>query len=511
LLLSSELSYLAEDVNMADEKINDTVRSSSETKGGDAATVPAQQVTMTKDEYHLASLGYKQVFSRGLGMVENWAATFTTMNFVNGLPILFGWVMSTGGPQAALANWTMVGGLSFFVSLSMAEIAASLPTCGGIYFWSYKLGGPEWGPFLAWMTAWWNWAGWLTVIPGFTQGNTNFLLAALQIMYPDNDLWDKPWFGWILSSIAIIVCTIPNIASEKILKLMLRTTIISFGILMSFYWIYFPIKASGHFQPASILTTFHNGINDGSGKQASDAYCWIIGLLYGAWDFYGYDAATHLAEETKDAQIVVARGMWLGTLCTWLLSVPTLILILMCMPSFESIINGSYANNWAVYLVELLGPKGAVAFLSFAYLDGLLGAMVCLLSTQRITYAIARDDILPFSGLFKKVNPRTRLPVNAALLCAVLSIAINAAVIGSEVAFGALTATATIATNVSYLIPILARQTVGRKYFEPAKWNLGRFSPVVATVACLYVCFLFIVLLLPQVYPVSAVSTCCMC
>jgi amino acid transporter len=39
----------------------------------------------------------------------------------------------------------MVGGLSFIVSLSMAEIAAALPTAGGIYYWSYHLGGTEWG------------------------------------------------------------------------------------------------------------------------------------------------------------------------------------------------------------------------------------------------------------------------------------------------------------------------------------------------------------------------------
>ena len=67
------------------------------------------------------------------------------MNFVSGIPVLFGWVMYTGGPTAAFANWTMVGGLSFVVSLSMAEIAAALPTAGGIYYWAYRLGGPEWG------------------------------------------------------------------------------------------------------------------------------------------------------------------------------------------------------------------------------------------------------------------------------------------------------------------------------------------------------------------------------
>ena len=80
------------------------------------------------------------------------------MNFVSGIPVLFGFVMYTGGPTAAFSNWTMVGGLSFIVSLSMAEIAAALPTAGGIYYWAYRLGGPEWGldlPSLLYATYLW--------------------------------------------------------------------------------------------------------------------------------------------------------------------------------------------------------------------------------------------------------------------------------------------------------------------------------------------------------------------
>lgn len=44
----------------------------------------------THDEYHLATLGYKQEFYRSLGFFESWAATFTSMNFVSGIPVLFG-------------------------------------------------------------------------------------------------------------------------------------------------------------------------------------------------------------------------------------------------------------------------------------------------------------------------------------------------------------------------------------------------------------------------------------
>lgn len=71
----------------------------------DAMSGEAERKVMTKDEYHLATLGYRQVFIRSFSFIENWAATVNTMNFVNALPILFGFAMTTGGPQAAFANW----------------------------------------------------------------------------------------------------------------------------------------------------------------------------------------------------------------------------------------------------------------------------------------------------------------------------------------------------------------------------------------------------------------------
>jgi hypothetical protein len=87
--------------------------------------------TFTEDEYQLGTLGYRQNFLRGLGLFENLAATFTTMNYVSAMPSLFVFAMITGGPAAALVNWIVVGVLAFITSLAMAEIAAVYPTAGG--------------------------------------------------------------------------------------------------------------------------------------------------------------------------------------------------------------------------------------------------------------------------------------------------------------------------------------------------------------------------------------------
>ena len=87
------------------------------------------------------------------------------------------------------------------------------------------------------------------------------------------------------------------------------------------------------------------------------------------------------------------------------------------------------------------------------------------------------------------------------MLVLAFGIAISRIIVGPEVA---LTATTTIATYVSYVIPITARQTVGRKQFRPTKWHLGRFSIPYTIIGGTYISFLFVVLCLPQVYPVTA-------
>ncbi|KAF7549496.1 hypothetical protein G7046_g8330 [Stylonectria norvegica] len=425
------------------ENKNKDPMSISQSHDDEAPSEFPSKTVISNDEYQLAHLGYKQEFFRTLGLFENWAATFTTMNFVSGIPMMFAFVMSTGGPQAAFANWTMVGGFSFIVSLAMAEIASALPVAGGIYYWSFYLGGENWGPFLIWMTAWWNWAGWITVPCGVQQGATNFLLSALEIQYPDAEILTKGWFAWMLTSAGILIAMLPNVISPRVLE------------------------------------------------RGSSSVCDT------------YDASAHLAEETNEASSVVAKGMWMATLSGWVLSVPTLILILFCIQDFDGIINVTYSNNWAEYLMQLIGLAGSVANLVLLWVDSTCATASAFMSAQRVTYAISRDNVLPFSRYFRRLTSKHRMPLHAAYLVAFVSIAISTAVIGFSVAFSAITAMSTIATNVSYLFPIIARQTVGKKVFIPAKWNLGKASPIIAVISSVWICYLFVILLLPQVYPVN--------
>ena len=333
------------------------------------------------------------------------------------------------------------------------------------------------------------------------------MLSALEIQYPNATILSKGWFSWILTSLGMLIAVLPNIYSQRVLQIYFRVATGVFFILLTLYWIWIPVKVSGNFQSASgVFQHFYNGINGGATQQASDAYCWVVAVLFGAWVFYGMDACAHLAEETQNASANVAKSMYLGTLTAWVISVPTLILLLFCIQDFDAIIDADYSNNWAEFLVQTVGPRGATAILSMLWIDSTCAATSCVMSAARVTYAISRDNVLPGSHIFRKLSEHRRMPVNAAWLVYVISVIVTTAVIGSEVAFSAIASTGTIATMFSYLIPIFARHTVGRKTFKPAAWNLGRLSLPLGIISMLYISFVCIVLLLPQYYPVTGAT-----
>lgn len=341
-------------------------------------------------------------------------------------------------------------------------------------------------------------------VPGTQQGATNFLLSALQINYPNVALFQQAWFSLLLILAGLVIALLPNITSQRWLRLYFRAAIAIFAVLLFVFWLWFPIAVAGRFRsPGFVFGKFHNGINHGPARQASDAYCWVISFLFGAWEFGGYDASAHLAEETQDAGKTVARGMWLSTASTALLSVPTLVMILFCIQDFDALISATYANNWAEFLVQVVGPRGATAILVMNWIDCTCATAAVLLSAQRVTFAISRDNILPASSLFRKVSSANSTPVNAALLVVVIAAAVSCTVLGSSVAFSAITATTVICQNMSYLFVLVTRHTLGRSSFEPSSWNLGRLSRPLGYFSVIWIVYLSIILLLPQVFPVT--------
>ncbi|KAF4950342.1 hypothetical protein F66182_18497 [Fusarium sp. NRRL 66182] len=122
-----------------------------------------------------------------------------------------------------------------------------------------------------------------------------------------------------------------------------------------------------------------------------------------------------------------------------------------------------------------------------------------MIAASRVTYAYARDDCFPLSGLWKQVNNRTQTPVNAVILNGVLGILMCLLIFGGTVAIGALFSIGAIAQFIAFAIPIAIRVFIVGDRFKPGPWNLGKWSKPIGATGAMFVFLMLPILCLPSV------------
>src|SRR5579862_2591746 len=117
---------------------------------------------LAQDEAELRQLGYAQQLFREMGGFSNFAISFSIISILTGAILLFGFGLRFAGPIVNSVGWPLVSLFVLCIAASMAELASAYPTAGGLYFWAYRLGGTRW----AWVTAWFNMIGQVTIAAG---------------------------------------------------------------------------------------------------------------------------------------------------------------------------------------------------------------------------------------------------------------------------------------------------------------------------------------------------------
>ena len=151
------------------------------------------------DAERLHELGYAQELARHMTAFSNFAVSFTIISILSGCLTLYGYGMNTGGPALIVWGWPVVGVMTLFVGLAMAEVCSSYPTAGGLYYWSAKL-APSNGPAWSWFTGWFNFLGQVAVTAGIDFGAASFLNALLDLQFgvPATPVNTVVLFGGIL-------------------------------------------------------------------------------------------------------------------------------------------------------------------------------------------------------------------------------------------------------------------------------------------------------------------------
>ncbi|MGC0363394.1 APA family basic amino acid/polyamine antiporter [Rhodococcus sp. 27YEA15] len=389
---------------------------------------------------------------------------------------------NVAGPSISLA-FILAAIACGLAALCYAEFASTVPVAGSAYTFSYA----TFGEFVAWII------GWDLIL--------EFALASAVVgkgwsQYLGNVLGDKDVttahiagvsFDWgsllIIGAITVILAIGTKVSSRvsavitaiKIAVVLLVIVVGAFYIKKENYSPFIPPAEEATNAASGIHQTLFSWITGAEGST----YGWY-GLLAAAslvfFAFIGFDVVATTAEETKNPQKALPRGIF-GSLAIVTVLYVSVTLVLTGMVKYTDLKDGTLATAF-----ELNGITWAQTAINFGGLAGLTTVvMVMMLGQTRVLFAMSRDGLMPRS--LAKTNSKG-IPVKITLI------------VGGIVAFlaaffpmGTLEEMVNIGTLFAFVLVcigvIVLRRTrpdLPRGFRVP----LVPFVPIVAVLACFW-------------------------
>jgi amino acid transporter len=385
--------------------------------------------TLNDDERRLAELGYKQELTRSWSSFSNFAISFSIISILAGCFTTFAQAWNNGGPVAISIGWPVIAALILIIGFCMSELASAYPTSGGIYWWAAKLGGARAGFFTGWL----NLIGLVSVTASVGYGVTGFINSIIGLYSPK---YATSFMGgdfikqqFVLFLIVIAFATVVNIYSSKLLA--------AFNNI-SVWWHVFgtaaiiAILVFGTSKHQTLNWMFTTKINN---SGFSDHTYWYLvlplGFLLTQYTITGFDASAHLSEETKDAHISAANGIWKSIFYSAIGGYILLMAFLYIatntdyINSFDTKVNPYGGGNIIAVLASALGDGTKFRLiLVITTLGQIFCVTACLTSCSRMMYAFSRDGAVPGGNLWKKVNNHG-VPINAVIASAVAGVVLT--------------------------------------------------------------------------------------
>lgn len=332
----------------------------------------------------------------------------------------------TGQAAASYAGPALT--ISFLISalgcvmagLCYAEFAAMIPVAGSVYSYSYT----TMGEILAWFIGWILILEYLFACSSVAVGWSGYMVSLLhgwgmdlpqQIAYATFDHTDEGWVwtGSIINFPAVfIVSTISAFLIGGIKQsAFINNVIVVIKVSVILLFIGFGLSYIN-------VSNWHPYIPENTGEFGE--FGWS-GILRGAgvvfYAFLGFDALSTAAQEAKNPQKDMPKGILISLLiCALLYVTVTAVLtgivnykeLNVAAPIALAIDQTGEGLAWLSPLIKL----GAIAGLSSVIL-------VMMLGQSRIYYAISKDGLLP--KIFSKINSKHGVPNNATIFACIVT------------------------------------------------------------------------------------------
>jgi APA family basic amino acid/polyamine antiporter len=311
---------------------------------------------------------------------------------------------STAGDITGPAIW-----ISFVIAaitcalaaLCYAEFASTLPVAGSAYTFSYA----TFGEFVAWIIGWnlvlelaigaavvsKGWSSYLGSVFGFAGGTVRLGSVNLD------------WGALLIVAVLAVLIALGTKLSSRfsLVVTAIKVSVVVFVVVVGAFY----IKAANYspFIPKPEVGGDATGVNQSvlsllTGAHSSH-YGWY-GVLAGAsivfFAFIGFDIVATMAEETKEPQRNVPKGILASLAIVTVLYVAVSVVLsgMVSYTQLKTVPGGKSANLATAFTAN--GIQWASKIIAVGALAGLTTVvMVLLLGQCRVLFAMARDGLLP--------------------------------------------------------------------------------------------------------------------
>ncbi len=310
-----------------------------------------------------------------------------TINSIMGTGIFFLPAVGANhaGP-ASIISWTVLAFIAIYISMCFGELVGMFPKAGGVYEYCKQ----AYGRFPSFIF------GWMTLIAGNVT-IAMLIVGAIQYLLPFPLMSVK----LIISLLFIFIFNFMAYKGMQTSAFMLVTfSIITVGTLTGLI-----IPGFFKFSLSNLTPFFIFPIS-----------AVLVTIFFIAETFFGWETATFLAEETKDAERVMP---WALTRATWVISFICITFVVISLGVVPWQVFGESVAPLADLAKIYYGSWGVDIFTIMVYLSIIGSVAGWIVSAPRLILALAQDKL--FLKQFAKIHPVNSTPYMAILFQTILT------------------------------------------------------------------------------------------
>ena len=290
------------------------------------------------------------------------------------------------------------------------------------------------------------------------------ILTAAEIAYPDYVL--QTYHTYLVLLALLIIEGLLTMNSTKFIGQLNKFGTVANFIVIFIFVIWMPVGSINKpkTNPNSEVWSSAGFVN---GTEWPTGFAVMMGFLSVIWTMSGYDAPFHLSEECSNANIASPRAIVMTAQFGLYLGWAIILAIAYTVTNVQDVVAGPYGQPMGSLCLQVLGPKAGLAMFSLNIFAQFFVGQGCTVASSRVVYAYSRDGALPGSRWLKKVNHRTKTPVNAVWFVLVIGALLGLLMFASPIAIGAVFSIGAIAQYTAFIFPVALKLFVVGDKFRP--------------------------------------------